>query len=518
MLIDRINAALLALLLVIAPCAANASQNVLASPTTGTVSGLQLTNTFNAALDSLNTANSGATAPTNQLSGAASLGNLWLNTSGAPYGLGMFDGAANWPVLGSLDPSAHAWNVQIGGGAATLASSTTVDLCATARNYITISGSVTITSFGSSCAAGVMKLVTFSGALTLTYNATSLIIPGSASVSPTAAGDQALLVSLGAGNWQVAMYTPANGSALVNPSIDLCSVLYTFATAPPSAKYLFAYGQAVSRTTYAGFLACSTITQSVSRTNGSPTLTGFSDTTQIRPGAPLEGAGLPPGATVGSTTSTTVTMASTCSGGSGACNATSSGTANVTIFPNGNGDGATTVNLPHCDGTLLAGRDNMSGSPRGTMTASYFGTSPDALGSFGGNQSAQIQPTNVPTINSSVTTNISVSAPSNYSLAGIGPGNAISPLQVSNLGGGSNWVPFAGSSSWTGIASLQTGSITISSSSTNTGGGSPTPLAVIQPTTMVNCMIRVLALRAGPQRLAANDDVHELVGDRRRAS
>jgi hypothetical protein len=41
---------------------AMAAQNALTSPTTGTVSGLQITNNYNAALDSLNTANSGATA------------------------------------------------------------------------------------------------------------------------------------------------------------------------------------------------------------------------------------------------------------------------------------------------------------------------------------------------------------------------------------------------------------------------------------------------------------------------
>jgi hypothetical protein len=52
-----------------------ASQNNLWSGTTGTISGLQLTNSFNGAIDSVNTANSGASAPTNQLSGSASIGN-----------------------------------------------------------------------------------------------------------------------------------------------------------------------------------------------------------------------------------------------------------------------------------------------------------------------------------------------------------------------------------------------------------------------------------------------------------
>jgi hypothetical protein len=140
-MLDRLHVLLLSFLLAFAPVfQAVASQNALLSPTTGTVSGLQLTNNYNAAMDSLNTANSGATAPVNQLSGSASLGNWWLNSTLAPYPLGMFDGAGQWPVLAALDPSAHAWNVQIGGGAATLASAATVDLCSTARNYLTISG------------------------------------------------------------------------------------------------------------------------------------------------------------------------------------------------------------------------------------------------------------------------------------------------------------------------------------------------------------------------------------------
>src|ERR1700731_3642145 len=103
MMLDRINALLLSVLLAIAPLAsARASQNALLSPTTGTVSGLHLTNNYNSALDSLNTANSGATAPTNQLSGSASMGNWWLNTTAPPFPLGMNDGSSNWPSLAWL--------------------------------------------------------------------------------------------------------------------------------------------------------------------------------------------------------------------------------------------------------------------------------------------------------------------------------------------------------------------------------------------------------------------------------
>lgn len=477
-----------------ATVAALASQNALLSPTTGTVSGLQMTNSYNSALDSLNTANSGATAPNNQLSGSASLGNWWLNTTSAPYGLGMYDGSSNWPVMASLDPTAHAWNVQIGGGTGTLASASSVDLCSTSRNYLTISGTTSITSFGSTCPAGVVKLVTFSGALTLTYNATSLIIPGAQSVSPTSAGDQATLISLGGGNWQVASYTPSSGSALVNPAVDVGSMLMTFAISPPSSKYMFAFGQTISRTTYSSLLTTVTISESVTRTSGSPTLTGFTDTTQIPTGAPIEGSGIPPSLTISSCTATTCTMSG---------NASSSGTASVTIFPNGNGDGSTTFNLPNCQGVVLAGRDNMSGTPRAVLSSTYYGANPDSLGAFGGNQNVTMALGNL--------------------IAHTHANTLTDPGHSHNTTAGTTSFNTPASS---GASALQPGGSAVSTSTTgititnaSAGSASPTPMRTVQPTLTANCMIRVLAMMgapSSPNSLASNDN-RPPIADRRRS-
>lgn len=478
---------------------AAASQYSLSSPTTGTVSGLQLTNSYNNALDSVNTANSGAAAPVNQLSGAASLGNFWLNTTAAPYPLGMNDGSANWPALGSLDPTAHAWNMQIGGGAATLSSASTVDLCSTPRNYLTISGTTTITSFGSTCAAGVVKLVTFSGALTLSYNATSLIIPGAASIPVTSPGDQATLVSLGSGNWQIATYTPASGGALINPAIDVGDYVMTSLLAPPSSKYLFAYGQAVSRTTYSTLYAGTTITQSVTRTTSSATLTGFTDTSQIAAGAPIEGSGIPAGDTIVSCTPTTCQIS---------INASSSGTANVTIFPNGNGDGSTTFNLSNCQGVTLVGRANMSGTPRGNLSATYFGASPSGLGSTGGNQSAQLSTSNLPP----------------YTPAGVITNGGITVTSTAPgyvLGGASPY--FYDGSPGTNINAIP---VSITSTASQAGssfsgygqGGSSSPFSLVQPSLIVNCMIRVLAKLDDAWTgadFAVNETTAQPVADRR---
>jgi hypothetical protein len=486
---------------VIAPLA---SQNSLFSPTTGTVSGLALTYSYNNALDSLNTGNSGATAPVNQLSGLASLGNIWINTTSIPYPWQVYDGAS-WLSPFWIDATNHTTDVKIGGGAATVASAATVDLCGSAiapQAYITISGTTTITSFGSTCKAGHVKLITFSGILTLTYNASSLIIPGAANVT-TAAGDQAVVVALGSGNWQVMSYTPASGAALINPAIDVGDYVLTAAIATPSSKYLFAYGQAISRTTYSVLLGLVTITQSVTRTNGSPTLTGFSDTTQIPTGAAIEGSGIPTSTTISSCTSTTCTMSA---------NASSSGTANVTIFPYGDGDGSTTFNLPNCQGVTLAGRDNMSGTPRGLLTASVFGTNPDALGGLGGAQAYALPQSALP--------NVTINIPSGqgshtHGVTGgtIGGSSTFTP----NLAGGSNPAyptpPTTISISAATLPAMATASIN--------GGVTQTNYPAVQPTIIANCMIRVLAkLEAVPGELpravAANDDLP--IADRRRAA
>lgn len=59
---------------------------------------------------------------------------------------------------------------------ADIASATTTDLSAATGNSVIITGTTTITGFGTVQAGTIMKL-TFSGILTLTHNATSLILP-----------------------------------------------------------------------------------------------------------------------------------------------------------------------------------------------------------------------------------------------------------------------------------------------------------------------------------------------------
>ena len=67
-----------------------------------------------------------------------------------------------------------------------IASATTTDLSAATGNSVTITGTTTITGLGTVQAGTTIK-ATFSGILTLTHNATSLILPNAGTNITTAA-------------------------------------------------------------------------------------------------------------------------------------------------------------------------------------------------------------------------------------------------------------------------------------------------------------------------------------------
>lgn len=110
--------------------------------------------------------------------------------------------AEGWPA-GNINNSIRQFLTQAKqylANSVTVPSAATVDLGAQTGNYITISGTTTITSFGTK-AAGTWRMLEFSGAVPITYNTTSMIIPGAQSITAQA-GDTALVVSEGSGNWR----------------------------------------------------------------------------------------------------------------------------------------------------------------------------------------------------------------------------------------------------------------------------------------------------------------------------
>jgi hypothetical protein len=121
--------------------------------------------------------------------------------------------------------------------AITVASATTCDIGAAQAAKIIVSGTTPITSLGTT--AHKRRFVKFTGALTLTHNATSLILPGGASIA-TAVGDTAVFLSDSSGNWTCWLYQKANGKGVIGPAVGditgLGTGVATFLATPSSAN------------------------------------------------------------------------------------------------------------------------------------------------------------------------------------------------------------------------------------------------------------------------------------------
>jgi hypothetical protein len=115
------------------------------------------------------------------------------------------------------------WDVEIAGfqesvfgPQQSLSSATTTDLGLASSNNVLITGTTTINSFGTSASlANPIYFIQFGGVLTLTYNATSMILPGGANIT-TAAGDGALVEFINAsGYWRMIAYFSGSGATTV---------------------------------------------------------------------------------------------------------------------------------------------------------------------------------------------------------------------------------------------------------------------------------------------------------------
>jgi hypothetical protein len=117
------------------------------------------------------------------------------------------------PVLGAATGTSLVLSSKIDEAkGADIASAGTTNIGAATGNYVNITGTTTITAFDT-VQAGVRRELQFNGILTLTYNASSLILPTSANIT-TAAGDTATFISLGSGNWICTHYQRRSGLAL----------------------------------------------------------------------------------------------------------------------------------------------------------------------------------------------------------------------------------------------------------------------------------------------------------------
>jgi hypothetical protein len=250
---------------------------------------------------------------------------------------------------------------------------------------------------------------------------------------------------------------------------DLVGTIKPWAGPTAPNQYMFAYGEQVSRTTFAALFTAITSAQPVFCSSGSPVLTGLSDTTNFWVGMTVEVSCLSGGfSTILSKTSTTVTLNA---------NANVNTNVNATFFLWGNGNGTTTFSLPDLRGNVLAGNCNMGGSACSNLTTAFFGAqTPNGAGATGGSQQSSLLLTNLPSI----------------PVSGTITNGAITITQNANIQ--NNAVGVAGAAGFT-VSSAAAATISASqAASTFTGnntGGSSTAFANVPPTKTVNFIIKV---------------------------
>lgn len=173
-----------------------------------------------ATLDSLGIANiSGlATALSDKLDATANAVSASKLASARNINGTSFDGTADINIECRLGTIASAGTTTIG----------TVGLAETLH----VTGTVAITNLGVASKNGVTRTLIFDGILTLTHNATSLILPTGANIT-TAVGDSAEFTceNGASGYWRLVRYTRANGTPLILGSLSTTGSAATLTTA-----------------------------------------------------------------------------------------------------------------------------------------------------------------------------------------------------------------------------------------------------------------------------------------------
>jgi hypothetical protein len=114
-----------------------------------------------------------------------------------------------------------------------VASAAACNLGAAASLFVTVTGTTAITGLG--IGANLLRFVRFAGALTLTHNATSLILLGGASRA-VAAGDCGIYASDASGNWRERAFFAAGVPPLSQNLAATATPSFAKITAPNTAK------------------------------------------------------------------------------------------------------------------------------------------------------------------------------------------------------------------------------------------------------------------------------------------
>lgn len=268
-----------------------------------------------------------------------------------------------------------------------------------------------------------------------------------------AAGTIVNIVTDGAGNWW---------PATIIASEDFVGAIRPAAVFnAPSAKYVFCDGVSYLRATYPACFAAISMAVTVTKTNGNPVLGGFTSaqTAKLAAGMLVEGTGIPSGALILTTPAagdTSITLDQ---------NATNSTTQLATIIPFGAAD-TTHFNVPDTRGRVMAGAE------LATNVASRLTSIVDRIGRGGGAQTVTISQANLPSVNFAVTDNRTWLTDDNF------------------LPSGGASAPGAGALT---AAATKRGNVSPSGAApTAASGGSGTAVDKVQPTLVVNHLMRVL--------------------------
>lgn len=456
-----------------------ADQSERVPPTAGIYTGVQFSQLIGDAMRSVSTGNKGSTAPANVGSSVVD-GLEWIDDSSTPWIKKRYVNGG-WAVEGALNPTDSTYVGVIGGGVASLASATTTDLGSVPQANVTITGTTTITGFGSSAPTGVVKIIRFDGALTLTYSS-ALPVPTGGYDLLTAANDRAIVTHLGSGNWEITQYTRANGIPIDASAVGKMD-FGQFASAP--TNHVLAYGQALTRTSYPAYVAKVTRAQNGTRTSGNATITSVANTDGFGVGMPVESTGVNAGCTIASfVANTSVTL------NSAGC-VTASGTSTMTVFLTGYGTGgsSSTVGVQDCRGRAIAGRDhNAPGSYAATLSTTYAGTNARAFNTAFGSESQTLTLAQLPTGITAANAAQAINVSSSYYYPGINQANWAG-ISMPTVGGSTQVVPYSGgvSNAVTSINSMS-GTNSISVTSNNTSGNAH---PIVPPTLTAECIVRV---------------------------
>lgn len=261
------------------------------------------------------------------------------------------------------------------------------------------------------------------------------------------------------------------GGSVVVDGNPIGAVLIWSGFTPPT-NYVFGYGQAVSRTSFASYLNVITQFSTLSCNVGSPVLTSISDTTQLPLGAKIESTCAQAGSYIISKTFNTVTMNA---------NSMASTSAPARFFPYGNGDGVTTFNVPDYRGRAVVGRDNMGNSPASRLVPTYYGTDAASIGAGGGTQAVALSAAMMAPYNPSVTIN-------DPGHAHAAPGGL--PFVVQQVNGNA-YLLLPGSPNSTSLRGATDSATTGITASIPGNGGSSTPFSVVQPSITANYIVKI---------------------------